>query len=270
MSKQIKSAGLSTVSLFCLLASFANQASAQDAAPGADPQEEDDNAPIVVTGSRIVNVGMEAPNPVTAVAAEELQALSPSTLISAVSQLPQFYGNTSNDVRSGFFSSPGAGNLNLRGLNTGGSGRTLTLLKSRRVVPATGFGSVDINILPQALVERIETVTGGASAAYGTDAVAGAVNFILDTDYTGWQVTAQGGITGRGDHENMLFSATWGTQLGDKVHLLLSGEYYHADRAANLSSRDWYQGYSLINNPSTDGSAAGQTILGTASSRAVC
>ena len=74
MTKQIKSAGLSTVSLFCFLASLANQASAQDTAPGADPEAEDGDAPIVVTGSRIVNVGMEAPNPVTAVTADELEA----------------------------------------------------------------------------------------------------------------------------------------------------------------------------------------------------
>src|SRR5690606_37984464 len=104
---------------------------------------------------------------------------------------PQFLGNTTNDTTTGFFGSPGAGNLNLRGLNTGGSGRTLTLLDGRRVVPATGLGSVDINILPSALVSRIDTVTGGATAAYGTDAVAGAVNFILDSNYTGWRATAQ-------------------------------------------------------------------------------
>src|SRR5690606_1308167 len=144
-----------------------------------------------------------------------------------------------NDVRTGFFSSPGSGNLNLRGLNTGGSGRTLTLLDGRRVVPANGFGSVDINILPQALIQRIETVTGGASAAYGTDAVAGAVNFILNTDYTGWEVSAQAGITGQGDRENMQFSATWGSPLGQNLHLLLSGEYYHADLVGSLTARDW-------------------------------
>lgn len=215
-------------------------------------------ATIFVTGSRIANVGMRAPTPVTAVSDTELEALSPSTLISALSQLPQFYGNTNNDVRTGFFSSPGSGNLNLRGLNTGGSGRTLTLLDGRRVVPANGFGSVDINILPQALIQRIETVTGGASAAYGTDAVAGAVNFILDTNYTGWEVSAQAGITGQGDRENVQFSATWGSPLGQNLHLLLSGEYYHADRVGNLRARDWYEGWSLINNPAATAANPGE------------
>ncbi len=110
--------------------------------------ETEELSEVTVTGSRIANVGMAAPTPVTAVSLDELSTLSPGTLVSALSQLPQFYGNTTSDVRTGFFSSPGEGNLNLRGLNTGGSGRTLTLLDGRRVVPATGFGSVDINILP--------------------------------------------------------------------------------------------------------------------------
>jgi outer membrane receptor protein involved in Fe transport len=219
------------------------------AAAAADTEDEE-LLEVVVTGSRITaSVGMAAPTPVTAVSAEELAALSPSTLISALSQLPQFYGNTNNDVRTGFFSSPGSGNLNLRGLNTGGSGRTLTLLDGRRVVPATGLGSVDINILPSALVKRVETVTGGASAAYGTDAVAGAVNFILDTDYTGWQVNAQAGTTSRSDRNNTLYSAAWGGNLGDRAHLLLSAEYYEADPVGSLGERNWYQGVALIANP---------------------
>jgi iron complex outermembrane receptor protein len=210
---------------------------------------------IVVTGSLIRNVtGMSTPTPVTAVSSAELIALSPSTMISALSQLPQFLGNTTNDVRSGFFGSPGSGNLNLRGLNTGGSGRTLTLLNGRRVVPANGAGSVDINILPSALVQRVDTVTGGASAAYGTDAVAGAVNFILDTDYTGWQASLQTGATGESDHDNTLYSVAWGTPIGERMHLLLSGEYYQADRVDGFAERDWYQGYSLINNPDTSNS----------------
>lgn len=205
---------------------------------------------ITVTGSRLRNLtGMSTPTPVTAVTNTELAVLSPSTLISALTQLPQFLGNTTNDTTTGFFGSPGAGNLNLRGLNTGGSGRTLTLLDGRRVVPATGLGSVDINILPSALVSRIDTVTGGATAAYGTDAVAGAVNFILDSNYTGWRATAQVGTTGEGDHDNMLYSAAFGTPIGDRFHLLVSGEYYQADPVNSVRERDWFRGYSLVNNP---------------------
>src|SRR5690606_34702117 len=194
---------------------------------------------------------MTTPTPVTAVSSTEMTALAPNTMIAALSQLPQFLGNTTNDVRGNFFSSPGSGNLNLRGLNTGGSGRTLTLLDGRRVVPANGFGSVDINILPSALVQRIETVTGGASAAYGTDAVAGAVNFVLDTRYTGWQASVQAGATGESDRDNTQYSIAWGSPIGERLHLLLSAEYYQADGVTSLAERDWYNGYSLINNPDT-------------------
>jgi outer membrane receptor protein involved in Fe transport len=223
---------------------------AQGVAAAAAGDGDEELSEVVITGSRIAgNVGMAAPTPVTAVTADELTALSPTTLISALSQLPQFYANTTNDVRSGFFSSPGSGNLNLRGLNTGGSGRTLTLLDGRRVVPATGLGSVDINILPSALVSRVETVTGGASAAYGTDAVAGAVNFILNTDYNGWQANAQVGTTDRSDRNNMLYSAAWGAPLGERAHVLLSAEYYEADAVGSVADRSWYQGYALVANP---------------------
>lgn len=206
---------------------------------------------VTVTGSRLRNItGMSTPTPVTAVTNQELAVLSPNTLIAGLSQLPQFLGNTTNDVRTGFFNSPGAGNLNLRGLNTGGgSGRTLTLLDGRRVVPATGAGGVDINILPSALVQRVDTVTGGASAAYGTDAVAGAVNFVLDTNYTGWRASAQSGTTGESDRDNIQYSVAWGAPIGERMHLLLSGEYYEADLVKSISERDWYKGYSLINNP---------------------
>ncbi|MEO6339699.1 MAG: TonB-dependent receptor [Caulobacteraceae bacterium] len=243
---------MTATSVLALAMGLSAAAHAQAPAPASDDSAVGE---VIVTGSRVINTGLKAPTPVTTVSAQEILALSPTTLISALSQLPQFYGNTSNDVRSNFFASPGAGNLNLRGLNTGGSGRTLTLLDGRRIVPANGYGSVDINVLPQSLIKRIETVTGGASAAYGTDAVAGAVNFILDTGYTGWEVSAQGGVTSRGDHGNMQFSGTWGTAIGSRAHLLLNAEYYHADGIDSFTQRDWYKGYSLINNPSTDPNA---------------
>src|SRR5690606_1405472 len=88
---------------------------------------------IVITGSLLRNVdGMTTPTPVTAVSSTEMAALAPYTMISALSQLPQFLGNPTNEFRGNYFSAPGAGNLNLRALNTGGSGRTLTLLDGRR------------------------------------------------------------------------------------------------------------------------------------------
>ena len=170
---------------FAALALGATPALAQDAddasANGttAPPQAEQG---IVVTGTRItVPAGMESPVPVTEVQAEQLEAMDPSSLINSLGQLPQFFGNTTPN-NSNFFTRGGTGNLNLRGL---GPNRTLTLLNGRRMPASSAFGGVDINVFPKAMIKSIETVTGGASAAYGTDAVAGVVNFILDTDYTG-------------------------------------------------------------------------------------
>ena len=106
---------VAAASIFCVAISLSASASAQD--DSAKPKEAD-AGDIVITGSRITAIGMKAPTPVTAVSSVELTALSPSTTIAALSKLPQFVGNTTNDARTGFFSSPGEGNLNLRGLNT--------------------------------------------------------------------------------------------------------------------------------------------------------
>lgn len=221
-------------------------------AGGVQAAEEDAGlAEVVVTGSRIVlPTGMTTPTPVTAVSSEELALMSPGTMISALTQLPQFYNSSSTEAVGNFFSSPGMGNLNLRGLNTGGnSSRTLTLLDGRRVVPANRFGGVDINVLPESLVRRVETVTGGASAAYGTDAVTGVVNFILDTDYTGWQAHAQTGFTDRGDNQRMELAASFGTNIGERAHLLLNAEYYQHDGVFGFEGRNWFDSWGVVTNP---------------------
>ena len=91
------------------------------------------------------------------------------------------------------------------------------------------YGGPDINLFPQAVIKRVDTVTGGASAAYGTDAVAGVVNFVLDTKFNGFKATLQGGQTSRGDNQNDEFSMTFGHNLGEHTHIILSGEHYGED-----------------------------------------
>ena len=155
---------------------------AADDAPGEE---------IVVTGSRIrQTTGMESPNPVTVVTPAQLSVMAPTNLIEGLAELPQFYGSATTQTPSPFFTSTGAGSLNLRGLQ---SNRTLQLLDGRRVVESTIFGGPDINLFPENVVSRVETVTGGASAAYGTDAVAGVVNFVLDTNLEGLKANVQVG-----------------------------------------------------------------------------
>jgi outer membrane receptor protein involved in Fe transport len=201
-----------------------------------------DNRPIVVTGTRLVTTGMDTPVPVTAVEGETLEAMDPSSLINSVSQLPQFIGNTTPNF-SNFFQRGGTGNLNLRGL---GPNRTLTLLNGRRVAPNSAFGGVDINLFPEAMIKGIETTTGGASAAYGSDAVSGVVNFLLDTDFEGLEVELQGGITSRGDAENYEGSISYGMDIGDRGHFLISGTRAKQNGVHNYDGRSWYQSYGSI------------------------
>jgi iron complex outermembrane recepter protein len=200
------------------------------------------DGPIYVTGSRIRADGMRAPVPITVVDAQEIETLSPGALITGISQLPQFYGNQTPNSGN-FFVRAGYGTLNLRGL---GVNRTLTLLNGRRVPSSSAFGGVDINLFPEAMIASVETTTGGASAAYGTDAVAGVVNFILDTNFTGLELGAQTGVTDRGDGDNLEVSLAYGMPLGSRGHLLVSAEYYNQDGIHDFAGRDWYQAWGTL------------------------
>jgi iron complex outermembrane recepter protein len=226
-----------------------SQAHAQDAEAPGEVQE------VTVTGSRIRVDGMTTPTPVTAISSEDLQVLAPTTLAEALVQLPQFL-NSDTPQSQGFGSSGASGGsfVNLRGI---GASRTLTLLDGRRVTPATRSGAVDIALLPESLVQRIEVVTGGASAAYGSDAVSGVVNFILDTDFDGVKASAQAGISEIGDNENVEFGLTWGTAIGERGHLVTSAEVYRANGVKGYTERDWFNSWGVIANTPAN-IAAGQ------------
>jgi iron complex outermembrane recepter protein len=218
------------------------------AAQGVVHAQLDELEEIVITGSRLRATGMDLPNPVTVVTTEELSLIAPTNLIEGLAQLPQFYMSNTTQNPGGFFTTEGAGSLNLRGLQ---SKRTLQLLDGRRVVQSTIFGGPDINLFPENVISRVETVTGGASAAYGTDAVAGAVNFILDTNFEGIRVNLSGGRNdkGHGDHYEFSFGA--GFALGERTHLLVSVEKSEQDPiwADQILEYDWYQARALIENP---------------------
>lgn len=203
---------------------------------------------ITVTGSRIRTTGMESPNPVTVVTPEELQVLSPTTLIEGLSKLPQFYQSNTTENTGNFFQTSGAGTLNLRGLQ---GKRTLTLLSGRRVVPSTLYGGPDINLFPEDMLRTVESVTGGATAAYGTDAVAGAVNLILDTDYTGFKGKIQGGANDLGDATSWEVSLSGGMDVGEKAHVLVSLETSRQEPIWGREDYDWYEGWGLLENPDT-------------------
>ena len=215
-------------------------------------QSQDQSEPavqeVLVTGTRIQQTsGMDTPTPVAALSATEIEDMAPGSLTDAMVLLPQFYGSATaanfNGPNNGFFASPGGGSLNLRGI---GAKRTLTLLDGRRVVSASIYGGPDINSFPEAMLRSVESVTGGASAAYGTDAVAGVINYILDTDFEGIDVHAQTGQSDRGDGDSKEFSVSFGTRIGERTHVLLSAEHFKQDSIETLEGREWYQGWGML------------------------
>jgi outer membrane receptor protein involved in Fe transport len=143
--------------------------------------------------------------------------------------------------------------VNLRGANTSsGISRTLVLLDGRRSVANSRFGAVDISSFPDALLRGVEVVTGGASATYGTDAVAGVVNFLLDTKFEGVRLEAQGGYTARNDGPNSKFSLAFGHQFGEKAHLIGSISEFNQDAISDLSSlksRPWFNQATRVSGP---------------------
>lgn len=174
---------------------------------GGPDDSRDRNDRIVVTGSRVPRSTFQTPSPVTVVDVEDLVKSSPSTLAAALNNLPALVSEGGPNATSGQRTA-GRNTLNLRGI---GNDRTLTLVDGRRWTGSSPSGSVDTNVIPSGLVERVEVVTGGASAAYGSDAVAGVVNFILDTRYEGLKATAGIGLAEEGDGLEYRGSLTYGS-----------------------------------------------------------
>jgi iron complex outermembrane recepter protein len=234
---------------------IAGSALAQDAPA---PAEDEVLAEVTVTGSRIRrSVGMDTPTPVTSISLNELQTMSGSSITEALVQLPQFFNsstaeNFGNQVANrapgygGFFQSPGAGALNLRGI---GADRTLTLLDGRRMPAASILAGPDVGAFPDQIMKRVESLTGGASAGYGTDAISGVVNYILDTDFEGVKASAQVGRSDRSDGANEKYSFSLGSALGEKGHVLFSVAHSDQSSIEQIGDRDWYQSCGLISNP---------------------
>jgi outer membrane receptor protein involved in Fe transport len=226
---------------------------AEQPAPAPQAQEPappSDSGAIVITGSRAIRDGFQAPNPVSVVSQEDLDLVAPTNIADTINEFPSVSGSMTPQVGN-VGTSGGTAGLNVLNLRNLGVGRTLVLMDGRRLVPSRSNGLVDINTIPAQLVKRVDIVTGGVSSAYGSDAVAGVVNFVLDTRFTGIKAEAQMGITTRGDGRTSKLAATYGTQFSDgRGHFLLSSEYNRQkliDGAAH--TRGWYKGTKLVPNP---------------------
>jgi len=184
---------------------------------------------IIVTGSRIQRGGFDLPTPTTVIGEEELRLGDRPSIAQALNDIPQFRPTQTPATTTGNTNS-GASTADLRGLSPV---RTLTLLNGHRFT-----GSNDLNTIPQNVVKRVDVVTGGASAAWGSGAVAGVVNIILDDDLTGLKAGFNTGISSRGDGLRYGGDLAWGTDFADgRGHFMVSGEYQKDRGAFDRASR---------------------------------
>jgi len=183
---------------------------------------------IVVTGSRIRRPNLASAVPITSVQATDLAQRGEVSLGDALNDLPSLRSTFSQANSTGSIGTAGLSLLDLRGL---GTNRTLTLINGRRMVTAQpGNFNVDVNTIPVDLLDRVDVVTGGNSAVYGSDAVAGVVNFILRKDYDGIKVRVQGGTSTYNDRDNKFASIVAGHNFADgKLNVTGSFEYSNSD-----------------------------------------
>ncbi|MCV6604249.1 MAG: TonB-dependent receptor [Porticoccaceae bacterium] len=183
-------------------------AQAEDAKSSSESLEE-----VVVTGSRIVRPDINQPTPVTSLSQEAISLSGAINIADVVNELPNFAVGVGRSNNNFSFTRAGLNTLNLRDL---GTQRTLVLVNGRRHVSSVqGSGEVDISTIPSALVERVDVITGGASAVYGADAVAGVVNFILKDDFEGFDMEVQTGISEEGDADELSAAFTMGGNFSD-------------------------------------------------------
>jgi iron complex outermembrane recepter protein len=196
---------------------------------------------VTVTGSRIKRTNdFTTPTPTTVIDDTTMQSMGVVNVGEALKEVPSNISQftPTNTGNSSFFT--GAYIPDLRGLNPFFGTRTLTLINTRRVVQSTQGDSFDLNFLPQILVQRIDTVTGGASAAYGSGAVSGVINVILDNKLEGGKFNADMYETSHSDGKDRHVAAAYGHGLfDDRVHFVLGGEYENQDGVGCINARTW-------------------------------
>ena len=254
---------LRTAGAFAIAATFAGQAYAQEAQPATTDTQEpatppadttapaDEQAPavgasevelqsnttantgneVVVTGSRIRRPNLESTVPITSIGGESLIKGGDTNIGDALNELPQLRSTFAQQNPGLGIGIAGLNLLDLRGL---GTVRTLVLVNGRRHVAADILNnavSPDVNSIPNDLIERVDIVTGGNSAIYGSDAIAGVVNFVLKRDFEGLQVRGQAGASTRGFADNQYVSAMYGHNFADgRANVTIHGEFANQER----------------------------------------
>jgi iron complex outermembrane recepter protein len=196
---------------------------------------------VTVTGSRIVRRDLNAPSPIVTVSAETFEKTSTTSMEATLNKLPSFKpaGNQFvSGAQTGPTVTPGAATLNLRGI---GPNRNLVLVDGRRAQPANASLVIDINTIPQAAIQGVEVITGGASAVYGPDAIAGVTNFLLKRDFQGLDVDVQSGLTQKGDGGETKIGVLLGLNAGDGKGNVMMGLDYAKRGDVLQRDRSFYQ-----------------------------
>jgi iron complex outermembrane receptor protein len=211
-------------------------------------QEEGDEfmlEEIVVTGSRIVRRDYESNSPIVTIEAAQFEQQTGLNIEAYLNQLPEYNPAHSpvtmqGDVQITPINSVGVATISLRGF---GANRNLNLVDGKRIVPVNAQMWTDVNGIPSSQIERVETITGGASAVYGADAVGGVTNFILRKDYEGFEVDAQYGIHEAGDGDESRVSMLFGANFADGRGNVTFGAERYEREVALARERSWYRDY---------------------------
>ncbi|MGH6780490.1 MAG: TonB-dependent receptor domain-containing protein [Sphingomonadaceae bacterium] len=265
---------LATTAAMGMAASLAQPLWAQDQSAQPAPKTAEEEVPaesvIIVTGSRISRPNLDSAVPITSVSVQELTSTGDVSLGDALNELPALRSTFSQSNSTRFIGTAGVNILDLRGL---GTARTLVLVNGRRHVSTQpGNSNVDTNTIPTDLVERVDVVTGGNSAIYGSDAVAGVVNFVLKRDFEGIRLRGQGGISSRGDRGSYFTSLTAGKNFGEgRGNVAAAFEYsqsnalYYVDRDAQYGAFSGRSQFNITQNtlgePSTGDGIPDNTFL---------
>jgi iron complex outermembrane receptor protein len=198
---------------------------------------EDGVEQVTVTGSLISNPGFAAPTPVTTVSTEQIEQRAAGAVFEIIRDIPSFNGTSGPTANSSGAQSASKANLNLRSL---GAQRTLVLIDGERHVPDAQTNVFDSNLIPTSLIQRIDIVTGGASATYGSDAVAGVVNFILDKHFEGFKGDWHAAVSQYSDGVEFNPSLAWGTSLlGGRGHFIIGGDITINEGTGTKYTRGW-------------------------------
>jgi outer membrane receptor protein involved in Fe transport len=207
---------------------------------------------VVVSASRISLAGYQAPTPVLEIGRDQIEREARMDIGDLIRQQPSVGASASlNNGTNSTNVSQGDAGLDTVSLRNLGASRTLVLFDGQRVVSSNLLnGGVDLATLPATLVKRVDIVTGGASAAWGSDAVAGVVNLVLDKDFNGLRANLEGGDSTGFTHRKWMAEGAWGADFdGERGHLILAGNYTSSNDSVFQGQADWWKGTTLVQNP---------------------